>query len=66
MMIRYFLYRNLMKLTHKYNWHYMRPLYPDGDTMLRCDWCGISVIVERINRSADTISGCCDNTIKRI
>ena len=25
----------------------MRTCYPDGDTMLRCDWCGISVITKR-------------------
>ena len=42
-----FLYRPLMKLAHKHGWHHMRTCYPDGDTMLRCDWCGISVITKR-------------------
>lgn len=36
-----------MKLAHKYEWHHMKPCYPDGDTMLRCDWCGLSVVTHR-------------------
>ena len=33
-------YRPIMKLAHKYNWHYAPPIYPDGDTQLWCKWCG--------------------------
>lgn len=34
-----------MKLAHKYNWHYAPPIYPDGDTMLWCKWCGFREVV---------------------
>lgn len=44
-----FLYRVVMKLAHRYNWHYAPPCYPDGDTMLRCSWCGFSQVVKRWN-----------------
>jgi len=33
-------YQAIMKLSHKYNWHYAPPTYPDGDTQLWCKWCG--------------------------
>ena len=33
-------YRFIMRLAHKYHWHYAPPLYPDGDTQLWCRWCG--------------------------
>ena len=46
MMIRYIFYRSLMKLAHKYNWHYAPPIYPDGDTMLWCKWCGFREIIK--------------------
>ena len=42
------LYRPLMRLAHRYNWHYAPPIYPDGDTQLWCRWCGFR---ETINRS---------------
>jgi hypothetical protein len=42
-----FLYRHIMKLAHKYGWHHMRTIYPDGDTMLMCEWCGIRVVTKR-------------------
>lgn len=45
--MRGFSYRALMKLAHRYNWHYMRPCYPEGDTMLWCHWCGIRIVTER-------------------
>ncbi len=34
------LYRMLMKLAHKYHWHYAPPVYPDNDMQLWCKWCG--------------------------
>jgi len=43
----YFFYKNIMKLAHKFNWHYMKPSHIEGDTMLWCHWCGIRVIVKR-------------------
>lgn len=42
-----FIYRHLMRLAHKHGWHHMRTCYPDGDTMLKCDWCGLSVVTQR-------------------
>lgn len=53
-----FLYRHLMRLAHRFNWHHTRTIYPDGDTMLICDWCGMRDVIRRrgqvdaINRSA--------------
>lgn len=35
-------YRIVMRIAHRYHWHYAPPIYPDGDTMLRCKWCGFS------------------------
>lgn len=39
-------YRTIMRLAHRFNWHYMQPSYPDGDTMLWCHWCGIRIVTE--------------------
>ncbi len=33
-------YRLIMKIAHKYHWHYAPPIYPEGDTQLWCKWCG--------------------------
>lgn len=46
-MIYYFFYSRIMKIAHKFNWHYAPPIYPDGDTMLWCKWCGFSAVVKR-------------------
>ena len=37
-----FLYRPLMKLAHRYNWHYAPVIGPfeDGSTQRWCKWCG--------------------------
>lgn len=40
MSVRGIVYRFIMKIAHKYNWHYAPPVYPDGDTQLWCKWCG--------------------------
>jgi hypothetical protein len=40
MSIKGTLYRSLMRVAHKYNWHHAPPCYPDGDTQLWCQWCG--------------------------
>ena len=40
-------YQNLMKLSHKYHWHHMPPVYPNGDTLLYCEWCGLRKIVQK-------------------
>lgn len=43
----YFLYRPLMRLAHRYNWHYAPPIYPEGDTQLWCKWCGFRETTKR-------------------
>ena len=30
----------VMKVAHRFNWHYAPPIYPEGDTQLWCKWCG--------------------------
>lgn len=47
MSIRGLAYRVLMRLAHRFNWHYAPPVYPDGDTMLWCKWCGLRQVVAR-------------------
>ena len=36
-----------MKIAHHFNWHYAPPIYPDGDTMLWCKWCGFRSVIKR-------------------
>ena len=42
-----FLYRPIMRTAHRFNWHYAPPIYPEGDTMLWCQWCGLRQVVKR-------------------
>jgi hypothetical protein len=42
-----FIYRRLMKLAHRYGWHHTRTCYPEGDTLLVCDWCGLRYVEKR-------------------
>jgi len=42
---RYF-YRHVMRLAHRYNWHYAPPIYPEGDTQLWCQWCGFRMTIK--------------------
>lgn len=37
-----FLYRPIMKVAHRFNWHYAPEIGPfeDGSTQLWCKWCG--------------------------
>ena len=41
------LYRLVMRVTHRFNWHYMPPCHPDGDTMIVCHWCGARYVTKR-------------------
>lgn len=44
-------YRTVMKLAHRFNWHYMPPCYPDKDTMLWCHWCGARYVLPKLDPS---------------
>lgn len=45
--MRWILYRWLMRLAHRYHWHYAPPIYPEGDTHLWCKWCGFRQTIKR-------------------
>lgn len=47
-----------MKIAHRYNWHYMREIYPDGDKIIKCDWCGASHTIYREINKRNKISDC--------
>ena len=40
-------YRTVMRIAHRFNWHYAPPIYPEGDTMLWCKWCGFRQVIAR-------------------
>lgn len=42
-----FFYRLIMRIAHRFHWHYAPPIYPDGDTQLWCRWCGFRQTVKR-------------------
>ncbi|MHA1867545.1 MAG: hypothetical protein ACTSXD_05715 [Candidatus Heimdallarchaeaceae archaeon] len=44
-------YRLIMKIAHRYHWHYAPPSYPDGDTQLWCKWCGFRQTVKHKSQS---------------
>lgn len=46
-LMRVRLYRPLMKLMHRFHWHWAPPVYPEGDTQLWCQWCGFRQTVRR-------------------
>ncbi len=39
-MIRGYFYRLIMRIAHRYHWHYAPPIYPEGHVQLWCKWCG--------------------------
>jgi hypothetical protein len=50
-----FIYRPLMRLAHRYNWHHTKTIHPGGDTMLVCDWCGLRYLKAIRGRVGDVI-----------
>ena len=46
-MIKGWLYRVIMKIAHRYNWHYAPPIYPENDVQLWCQWCGFRQTIKR-------------------
>ena len=47
MFLRGFIYRIIMRIAHKYNWHYAPPIYPDRDIQLWCKWCGFRQTIKK-------------------
>lgn len=45
--IRGRIYRIVMRIAHRFNWHYAPPVYPEGDKMLWCKWCGFREVKHR-------------------
>ena len=50
------LYRVIMRIAHKYNWHYAPPIYPEGNTQLWCKWCGFRETIKYCDK-IDGIKG---------
>jgi len=50
--IRGMIYRTIMRVSHRFNWHYAPPIYPEGDTQLWCKWCGFRQTIKRRSNSA--------------
>ena len=44
-------YRLVMRFSHRYNWHYAPPIYPEGDTQLWCKWCGFRQTIKRAKQA---------------
>lgn len=57
-------YRVVMKLLHKFNLHYAPPIYPNGDTMLWCEWCGFREVIKRKIIQEEIIHNNCGNKIE--
>lgn len=49
------LYRVIMKIAHRYNWHYAPPIYLDGDTQLWCKWCGFRQTIKMKEAAPDSL-----------
>ncbi len=45
-----FFYRSIMRIAHRFNWHYAPPIYPEGDTHLWCKWCGFRQTIKKSNK----------------
>lgn len=37
----FFLYKSIMTITHKFNWHYAPALRIEDELHLWCKWCGL-------------------------
>lgn len=49
-------YRVIMKIAHRFNWHYAPPIYVDGDTVLWCKWCGFRELIKVSPKNVKTVS----------
>ncbi len=48
-----FFYRLIMRVAHKFHWHYAPPIYPDGNTQLWCQWCGFRQTIKYNQNQAE-------------
>lgn len=51
--IRGRIYQLVMKIAHRYHWHYAPPIYIEGDTHLWCEWCGFRMTLPRVRFKLD-------------
>jgi hypothetical protein len=56
------LYRPLMRLAHRFNWHHMPPVFPNGEEQRWCRWCGLAVRMpapkaERLGAGGQILTG---------
>ena len=54
--MKWIIYRAVMRLAHRFNWHYAPPIYPEGDTHLWCKWCGFRQTIRRAGDKEKEIS----------
>lgn len=45
------LYRPLMRLAHRFNWHHMTICYIEDDIMDWCQWCGVRQVRPKLESS---------------
>lgn len=57
--MKWIIYRTVMKLAHRYNWHYAPPIYPEGDTQLWCKWCGFRETIKKHKRTVIDTGNIC-------
>jgi hypothetical protein len=50
-------YWAISRLLHRFNLHYMPPVYPEGDTVLWCRWCGARYRVPQTGRDEEAPDG---------
>lgn len=51
------LYRIAMRISHRFNWHYAPPIYPENDVQLWCRWCGFRMTLPRTDTPGMIRSG---------
>ncbi len=51
-----FIYRHLMRLAHRFNWHHMAVSYPENDKTLWCHWCGARYVIKGLPYKHNMIS----------
>lgn len=55
--MKWILYRLVMRVAHRFHWHYAPPIYPEGDTQLWCKWCGFRMTLPRASHPLRASSG---------